>query len=252
MTTKDEHLDNDTFCDTNETTEQSLEHQEGSYHAVYDNPYTGVASLGPFRPGGPNRNPRRETRLAQTTQSSARASRKRLRDHAVYRQLSACFVLTYAVLPADPKKDLDAFLRKAKNCYPNRMHYAAVTEGGVNEVGIRIHHNVLLPASPNLFTIAECWTHGGVFIGFNTTDRDIRRAVNYVTKEFVRSYGLNARFKKSRSKTPRPIKEIFENKEDAEAALMTKILKDATGVSIYEPGCSGRKIIYRDVNPHQI
>jgi hypothetical protein len=252
MTNNHEHLDNDTIYNTSETSETFLEQGDGSYYAVYDNPHTGVTSLGPLKTGGPNRNPRREIRLDSTTQSSARASRQRLRDHAVYRQLGACLVLTYAELPMDAKKDVERFLKKAQKYYPYRMHYAVVTEGGCNESEKRIHHNVFLPASPNLFLIAECWTHGGVFVGINTTDKDIRRAVNYVSKEFVRSSGLNSRFKKSKSMTPKPVKEVFENRQDAEAALMAKIPKDATGVSIYEPGCAGRVIAYRDVNPHQI
>lgn len=252
MTNNHEHLDNDTFYNTSETSETFLEQGDDSYYAVYDNPHTGVTSLGPLKTGGPNRNPRREIRLDSTTQSSARASRQRLRDHAVYRQLGACLVLTYAELPMDAKKDVERFLKKAQKYYPYRMHYAVVTEGGCNENEKRIHHNVFLPASPNLFLIAECWTHGGVFVGINTTDKDIRRAVNYVSKEFVRSSGLNSRFKKSKSMTPKPVKEVFENRQDAEAALMAKIPKDATGVSIYEPGCAGRVIAYRDVNPHQI
>lgn len=252
MTNNHEHLDNDTFYNTSETSETFLEPRDDSYYAVYDNPHTGVTSLGPLKTGGPNRNPRREIRLDSTTQSSARASRQRLRDHAVYRQLGACLVLTYAELPMDAKKDVERFLKKAQKYYPYRMHYAVVTEGGCNENEKRIHHNVFLPASPNLFLIAECWTHGGVFVGINTTDKDIRRAVNYVSKEFVRSSGLNSRFKKSKSMTPKPVKEVFENRQDAEAALMAKIPKDATGVSIYEPGCAGRVIAYRDVNPHQI
>ena len=252
MTNNHEHLDNDTFYNTSETSETFLEQGDETYYAVYDNPHTGVTSLGPLKTGGPNRNPRREIRLDSTTQSSARASRQRLRDHAVYRQLGACLVLTYAELPIDDKKDVERFLKKAQKYYPYRMHYAVVTEGGCNESEKRIHHNVFLPATPNLFLIAECWTHGGVFVGINTTDKDIRRAVNYVSKEFVRSSGLNSRFKKSKSKTPKPVKEVFENRQDAEAALMAKIPKDATGVSIYEPGCAGRVIAYRDVNPHQI
>ena len=252
MTNNHEHLDNDTFYNTSETSETFLEQGDETYYAVYDNPHTGVTSLGPLKTGGPHRNPRREIRLDSTTQSSARASRQRLRDHAVYRQLGACLVLTYAELPIDDKKDVERFLKKAQKYYPYRMHYAVVTEGGCNESEKRIHHNVFLPASPNLFLIAQCWTHGGVFVGINTTDKDIRRAVNYVSKEFVRSSGLNFRFKKSKSKTPKPVKEVFENRQDAEAALMAKIPKDATGVSIYEPGCAGRVIAYRDVNPHQI
>ncbi len=252
MINNHEHLDNDTFCDTSETSETFLERGDGSYYAVYDNPHTGVASLGPLKTGGPSRNPRREIRLKTTAESSARASRQRLRDHAVYRQLGACLVLTYAELPMDAKKDVERFLKKAQKYYPYRMHYAVVTEGGCNENETRIHHNVFLPASPNLFGIANCWTHGGVFVGINTTDEDIRRAVNYVSKEFVRSSGLNSRFKKSKSTTPKPVREVFKNRQDAEASLMAKIPKDATGVSMYEPGCAERRIIYRNVNLHQI
>ena len=93
----------------------------------------------------------------------------------------------------------------------------------------------------------------GVYIvGINPTDSDIRRMVNYVTKEFVRSSGLGARFIKSKSKVPKPKKEIFNNKEDAEAALLANIPKNATGISVYDPRCGDRKIYYWDTNPHQM
>ena len=147
---------------------------------------------------------------------------------------------------------MEKFIKEARAYYPNQLHYAVVTEGLDPSGGIRVHHNVLLPASPNLLVIACNWIHGDVFIGINPTDIYIRRMVNYVTKEFVRSSGLGARFTKSKSKVPKPKKAIFNFKEDAEAALMAEIPKDATGISIYDPRCGGRKIIYWDVNPHQM
>ena len=76
--------------------------------------------------------------------------------------------------------------------------------------------------------------------------------VNYVSKDFVRSFGLNARFMKSKSKTPKSLRELFDTKDDAEAALFAKIPTDATGVSIYDPQCADRKIIYWNTNPNQI
>jgi hypothetical protein len=127
-----------------------------------------------------------------------------------------------------------------------------VTEGSVEPGGIRLHHNVFLPASPYLAAIAYIWTHGDVFIGINPSDDCIRRAVNYVTKEFVRAEGLGARYFKSKSKVPKPQKQVFDNRDDAEAALVDKIPEGATGVSVYEPGCGYRKIVYRNVNPDQI
>jgi hypothetical protein len=132
------------------------------------------------------------------------------------------------------------------------MHYAVVTEGSVEPGGIRIHHNVLLPANRDLIAIAEHWPHGDVFIGINPTDSDIRKMVNYVTKAFARPSGLGARFIKSKSKIPKPVKQVFNNKSDAEAALTSKIPDGATGVSVYLPRCGDRKIVYWDVNPHQI
>jgi hypothetical protein len=147
---------------------------------------------------------------------------------------------------------VEKFIKEARAYYPNQMDYAVVTEGLDPSRGIRVHHNVLLPASPHLAVIAGNWIHGDVFIGINPTDSDIRRMVNYVTKEFVRSSGVGARFKKSKSKVPKPKKEIFNNKEDAEAALMANIPKDATGISIYDPHCADRKIVYWDAHPHQI
>lgn len=244
-------LDNDTFNDNEQTEPTSLEQNNHKKFVVYSNPHTGVGSLGVLKQGGPNRSPRRAERLPQTSQASARASRKRLRDHAVHKQLGACLVLTYAELPCNPKRDVEKFIKNAKFYYPNQMHYAVVTEGLDPSGGIRVHHNVLLPASPYLAVIAGNWTHGDVFIGINPTDSDIRRMVNYVTKEFVRSSGLCARFTKSKSKVPKPTKEIFSNKEDAEAALMRNIPKDATGVSIYNPQCGDRKIVYWDTKPNQ-
>ena len=256
MNKEHDPLDNDTSWNTDGNAdrigEHFLEHDEPKKYVVYSNPHTGVGSLGELQEGSPNRYPRRAIRLPQTSEASARASRKRLRDHAVYRQLGACLVLTYAELPTCPKKDVKAFLKKAKKYYSSHLHYAVVTEGRGDETGIRIHHNVLLPASPNLFAVADIWTHGDVFIGINPTDSDIRRMVNYVSKEFVRSFGLNARFMKSKSKTPKSTRELFDTKEDAEAALFAKIPTDATGVSIYDPQCADRKIIYWDTNPNQI
>ena len=256
MTNNHDPLDNDTSCNTDGNADQIgehfLEHDGPKKFVVYSNPHTGVGSLGELQEGSPNRYPRRAIRLPQTSEASARASRKRLRDHAVYRQLGACLVLTYAELPTCSKKDVKAFLKKAKKYYSSHLHYAVVTEGGADETGIRIHHNVLLPASPNLFAIANIWTYGDVFIGINPTDSDIRRMVNYVSKEFDRSFGLNARFMKSKSKTPKSTRELFDSKDDAEAALFAKIPKDATGVSIYDPQCADRKIIYWDTNPNQI
>jgi hypothetical protein len=161
-------------------------------------------------------------------------------------------VLTYAELPSNPKRDVEKFIKKAKFYYPNQVHYAVVTEGLDPSRGIRVHHNVLLPASPHLAVIAGNWIHGDVFVGINPTDSDIRRMVNYVTKEFVRSSGLGARFIKSKSKVPKPKKEIFNNKEDAKAALLANIPKNATGISVYDPRCGDRKIYYWDTNPHQM
>lgn len=252
MNNDHEPLDNDTSNDTEQTKPTSLERNNHQRFAVYRNPHTGVGSLGVLKQGGPNRYPRRAERLPQTSQASARASRKRLRDHAVHRQLGACFVLTYSEIPTNPKRDVEKFIKEARSYYPNRMHYAVVTEGLDPSRGTRIHHNVLLPASPHLAAIADNWTHGGVFVGINPTDSDIRRMVNYVTKEFVRSSGLGARFTKSKSKVPKPIKEIFNNKEDAEAAIIENIPKYATGVSVYYPQCGDRKIYYWDTNPHQM
>ncbi len=211
-----------------------------------------MASLGAVKSGGPNRYPRREVRLPESILASARASRKRLRDHAVLHQLGACLILTYRELTTDPKKDVQAFIKKTKDYYPYRLHYAVTTEGSDVVGNTRIHHNVLLPASPQLAEIGSNWLHGDVFIGINPTDSDIRRMVNYVTKEFARYFGLGARYMKSKGKASKPIKEIFNNKEDAEAALMAKPPEDATGISIYDPRCGGRQIIYWDVNPHQM
>lgn len=252
MTNSHEPLDNDTSYDTGKSKQVNLEQHNYIKYVVHSNPNTGVGSVGELKQGGPNRYPRRAERLPQTSQASARASRKRLRDHAVHKQLGACLVLTYAELPSNPKRDVEKFIKEAKTYYPNQMHYAVVTEGLDPRGGIRVHHNVLFPASPHLAVIAGNWIHGDVFVGINPTDSDIRRMVNYVTKEFVRSSGLGARFMKSKSKVPKPKKEIFNNKEDAEAALMANIPKDATGISIYDPRCADRKIIYWDVHPHQI
>jgi hypothetical protein len=166
--------------------------------------------------------------------------------------LGACVVLTYAEIPADPRKDVERFIREARSFYQNRLHYAVVTEGSVEPGGIRIHHNVLLPANPDLLRVAEIWTHGDIFIGINPSDYDIRRMVNYVSKAFTRQSGLGARFMKSKSKIPKPSKQVFNNKNDAEAALIGKIPEGATGVSVFEPRCSNRKIVYWDANPRQI
>jgi hypothetical protein len=252
MTNSHEPLDNDTSYDTGKSKQVNLEQHNYIKYVVHSNPNTGVGSVGELKQGGPNRYPRRAERLPQTSQASARASRKRLRDHAVHRQLGACLVLTYAELPSNPKRDVEKFIKEAKTYYPNQMHYAVVTEGLDPRGGIRVHHNVLFPASPHLAVIAGNWIHGDVFVGINPTDSDIRRMVNYVTKEFVRSSGLGARFMKSKSKVPKPKKEIFNNKEDAEAALLANIPENATGISIYDPRCADRKIIYWDVHPHQI
>ena len=252
MTNEHDPLDNDMSYDTGKSKQANLEQHNYIKYVVYSNPNTGVGSVGELKQGGPNRYPRRDERLPQTSQASARASRKRLRDHAVYRQLGACLVLTYSELPTNPKRDVEKFIKEARAYYPNQLHYAVVTEGIDPSGGIRVHHNVLLPASPHMAEIAGNWPHGGVFVGINPTDFDIRRMVNYVTKEFVRSSGLCARFIKSKSKVPKPKKELFDNKEDAEAALLAKIPENATGVSIYDPQCADRRIFYWDTNPHQL
>jgi len=250
MTKGDHALDDDTTSDEDQRNDTFLE--PSVKYAVYVNPDTGVASLGHLIERQPDRGPRREIRLPQTIEASARASKKRLRDHAVFHQLGACLVLTYAQLPDNPKKDVEKFIRKARAYYPGRLHYAVVTEGSMEPGTTRLHHNVLLPASPHLTKIAESWLHGGVFIGINPTDNGIRRMVNYVSKAFARPTGLSARFMKSKSKIPKPSKQVFNNKEEAEAAVMKVVPEDASGVSIYVPRCGDRKIIYWDVNPHQI
>lgn len=78
-------LDNDTFNDNEQIEPTSLERNNHQRFVVYSNPHTGVGSLGVLKQGGPNRYPRRAERLPQTSQASARASRKRLRDHAVHK-----------------------------------------------------------------------------------------------------------------------------------------------------------------------
>ena len=250
MNSDGKHLDNDMSYDDPQLNNPRLEHS-GKY-AVYCNPCTGVASLGRLNEHQPNRNPRRKIRLPQTIKAAARASRKRLRDHAVLHQLGACVVLTYAQVSPHPRKDVKQFIRKARAHYPDRLHYAAVTEGSLDSGGIRIHHNVLLPASPDLIAIVENWPHGDVFIGINPSDADIRRMVNYVSKAFERHQGLRARFIKSKSQIPKPTKQVFNNKNDAEAVLMGKIPLEASGVSVYEPGCGNKKIVYWNVNPSQV
>ena len=245
-------LDNDVTCDNGLEEQTHLEHDESGQYAVYIYPDTGAGSLGPVRKSELTRYPRRKIRLPQSVLASARASRKRLRDHAVRHQLGACLMLTYAALPTDPKGDVERFVRKAKNYYPYRMHYAVTTEGKDPSCGIRIHHNVILPASPHLADIAGMWPHGDVFIGINPTDRDIRRMVNYISKEFVRSSGLEARFIKSKFKAPKPLKKVFDNKDDAVSALISHIPSDATGVYVYNPHCAERVIAYWDVNKHQM
>ena len=245
-------LDNDVTCDNGLEEQTYLEQDESGKYAVYTCQYRGAGSLGPVPKGGLTRYPRRIIRLPQSVLASARASRKRLRDHAVIHQLGACLTLTYAALPTDPKGDVERFIRKAKNYYPYRMHYAATTEGKDPSDGIRIHHNVILPASPNLAEIGGMWPHGDVFIGINPTDRDIRRMVNYISKEFVRSSGLGARFIKSKFKAPKPLKEVFNNKDEAVSALIARIPSYATGVYVYNPHCAERIIAYWDVNKHQM
>ena len=146
MTNSHEPLDNDTSYDTGKSKQVNLEQHNYIKYVVHSNPNTGVGSVGELKQGGPNRYPRRAERLPQTSQASARASRKRLRDHAVHRQLGACLVLTYAELPSNPKRDVEKFIKEAKTYYPNQMHYAVVTEGLDPRGGIRVHHNVLFPA----------------------------------------------------------------------------------------------------------
>lgn len=250
MTDDDYFLDIDATSDEDQRNDTSLE--PSVKYAVYVNPHTGVASLGHLIERQLDRSRRREIRLPQTIEASARASRKRLRDHAVFHQLGACLVLTYAQLPDNPRQDVEKFIRRVRAFYPGRLHYAVVTEGSDELGATRIHHNVLLPASPHLTEIAASWPHGGVFIGINPTDYGIRRAVNYVSKAFARPAGLSARFMKSKSKIPKPSKQVFNNKEEAEAAVMKVLPEDASGVSVYEPRCGDRKIFYWDVNPHQI
>lgn len=225
------HLDNDTTYEKGETRDSLLDSGDDRIYFVYNNLHTGVASLGVLRRSEPNRYPRRDVRLPATIKASTRASAKRIRDHAVIHQLGTCLTLTYAELPSDPQLDAKRFITKARTFYSQRLHYAVITEGGDIEGATRIHHNVLLPASPNMLKIAESWTHGNVFVGINPTDSDIRRMVNYVTKSFARSFGLGARYIKSRSKAPKPSKEIFNNIEDAKAALRATIPHNATGVS---------------------
>ena len=165
-------LDNDTSYDNEQIKSTSLELNNHKKYVVYSNPHTGVGSLGVLKQGVPNRYPRRAKRLSQTNQASARASRKRLRDHAVHKQLGACLVLTYSELPSNPKRDVEKFIKEARAYYPNQLHYAVVTEGLDPCGGIRVHHNVLLPASPHLEVIAGNWIHGGVFVGINFSGHD--------------------------------------------------------------------------------
>ena len=250
MTNHSLPLDKDTSPDERKGDGGHLE--STAKYAVYANPYTGVASVGPLVERRPSRGPRRETRLPQTIQSAARASRKRLRDHAVFHQLGACLVLTYRQYPNDPNGDVERFVRKARPFYSGKLHYAVVTEGAVEPGGIRLHHNVLLPANPALTAIADNWPHGDVFIGINPTDHDIRRMVNYVSKTFARSKGVSARCKKSKSKIPKSSKQVFNNKAEAEASFLSKVPVNASGVSVYMPVSGNRQVVYWDVNPHQI
>ena len=103
-------LDNDVTCDNGLEEQTHLEHDESGQYAVYIYPDTGAGSLGPVRKSELTRYPRRKIRLPQSVLASARASRKRLRDHAVRHQLGACLMLTYAALPTDPKSDVERFV----------------------------------------------------------------------------------------------------------------------------------------------
>ena len=51
---------------------------------------------------------------------------------------------------------------------------------------------------------------------------------------------------------PKPTKQVFNYKSEAEAALLGEIPVDASGVSVYEPGYGNRKIVYLNVPPPQI
>jgi hypothetical protein len=250
MTQHDHSLDNDTTydtaCENSQTkTNNKSPQQTGSYRVVVT-PDARVASLEPKRSRPSPRSQRRRESLPQTSRSSARQSRSRLRRHAIANDLRICITLTYRDLSPDPEKDLTSFLRDARRHYEGGMQWASVTEGGSEADPARIHHHVFLPGHNDLHKIASEWSYGDVHVGINLDDQSLRRAVNYVAKRFVRSASTGVRYRRSRGRSLQVLHYEAESLDQALDVVAEHARADGGDLEIIDPRCGGRLVVYWD------
>ena len=157
--------------------------------------------------------------------------------------------LTYRELPDDPSADVTAFIEDIRGFYPEPLHWVIVTEGVQEGSEHRPHHHVLIPLNPDLYKVACQWPHGDIHVGINPSDEGIRRAANYLSKEFERPTGDQPRFRASRGGRPKK-KVVHASSLDEAINIANSQLPD--GVEEYTsnyPGINGRITYYWERTP---
>jgi len=209
-------------------------------------PDAGVASFGEVQSRILNRYPHRADPLPQTLASAHRRARSQLRKHAVAAQLRVCVTLTYETEPSNPVGDVDEFIANASHHYPEKFHWAVVTVLSEDCVH-RTHHHVLIPRNLEIDKIASSWGKGMVHIGFNPTDGDIRRMVNYVAQDFPKRPSSRPRYRRSRGSVCRPIRFGAPTLEEAERLASSFASSQGNTRSAINSPHGARGVIYWDV-----
>ncbi len=243
-------LDNDTSYELTDPEESrqsliiDLAGQEEYWVHIY--PDAGVASFGQVRSVPMPQYPRRSIPLPQTLASAHRRARSQLRKHAVAAQLRICVTLTYEVESENPVEDVDDFMANASRFYSGKFHWAVVTvlsEDGEH----RTHHHVLLPRNLQIHKIVSSWGKGIVHVGFNPSDGDIRRMVNYVAHDFPRLPCARPRYRRSHGSTTEPIRLRATSLEEARFLAEGFVPRESDDAVVFDGLYGARGVVYWDV-----
>jgi len=248
-----QHLDSDMKWQNQEDslpTSSEAASEEAEYSVVVT-PDAGVGVLEPVRVRRSPRAPRRELPLAQTVQASIRNSRAALKRHAVSCQLSVCMTLTYREITDNARADLEDFLEKVRHFYPDGFQWASVSETG-SDAAHRPHHHVMLPHNSQLLKIAEQWHWGAVHVGINTSDKGIRRTVNYLSRHFRSVDSGVRRFRRSKGIRARVFRHRAASLESAQAVIESYLPAANQEVEVWNPRCAGRRIVYWETKKAQL
>lgn len=213
---------------------------------VYIYPDAGVASFGQVRTAPPTQYPRRSIPLPQTLASAHRRARSKLRKHAVAAQLRVCVTLTYEEEPENPIRDVDDFIANASSFYSGKFHWAVVTvlsEDGEH----RTHHHVLIPRNIDIHKIVSAWGKGIVHVGFNPSDGDIRRTVNYVAHDFPKVPCARPRYRRSHGSTSEPIRLRASSLDEARSLAEGFVPRESNEAVVIHRLYGARGVVYWDV-----